>query len=161
MSRSAAGAAGLCLALNLLGPAAWALDLKQGRLGHLAPLIGTYRHQEILADPAVQDTLAALVPAEAMPALLRNLDVVGPVDFISGHLVFAGNRAHHGGEDEAMVWIRIHDGSIRVALKQQGLTAVYARERQYGDLPLAMRIYLSVADNLALWEPPPGVALAD
>ncbi len=161
MSRGAASAAAAWLALNLWGPAAWALDLKQGGLGHLAPLIGTYRHQEILAEPAVQDTLAALMPAEALPALLRNLDVVGPVDSISGHLVFAGNRAHHGGEDEAMVWIRIHDGSIRVALKLQGLTTVYARERQYHDLPLAMRIYLAVVDNLALQEPPPGVALAE
>src|SRR3546814_5809338 len=37
------------------------IDWKAGKLGHLAPHIGTYRYDAVLGDPAVKATLEALV----------------------------------------------------------------------------------------------------
>lgn len=139
------------------GAAAEELDWKQGRLGHLAHAIGTYRYDEVLADPEVMDALATLMPAEARAAMVQNLQVVGPIDFIAGHLVLSGNRPHHGDEDTAMVWIKVFDGTVRVILRQGGKATLYAREEQYWFLPLQLRSALAMPSVAVPSEAPPDV----
>jgi len=103
------------------------VDWKKGVLEHLAPAIGTYRYDRVLADPQVQKALRTLLPAQDVAVLERNLQVVVPIDFIDGHLVLSGNRAHHGGEETAMVWLKVYDGSAHVVLQQGGRTTLYSQ----------------------------------
>lgn len=154
--------AGIAIAagvLVLLGAArAEEVDWKRGVLGHLAPLIGTYRYDEVLEDPQVRAALGALLPAPALAVLPRNLGVAGPIDFIDGHLVLSGNRPHRGGEDAASVWIKIYDGAVMVVLLQGGKTTLYTEERTYSYLPIQLRAALAapfVSPLVAA--PPPGV----
>ncbi len=145
-------------AAPLGGAQAEEVDWKRGELEHLAPVIGTYRHGEVLADAVVQAALAALMPPEAISALIENLGVVGSIDFIDGHLVLSGNRPHHGGEDTAALWIKIYDGTVRVILQQGGDVTLYAVVERFEYLPLALRAALAVPSGaVPRTAPPDGV----
>ena len=112
----------------------------------------------MLADAEVQAALAALLPPDAIAALIDNLGVAGPIDFIDGHLVLSGNRPHHGGEDTAALWIKIYDGTVRVILQRGGDVTLYAVAERFEYLPLALRAALAVpAGALPAKAPPDGV----
>lgn len=145
---------GLALAL---AAAAQDLDWKHGKLGRLAPLIGTYQRDEVLGDPAVARALAALLPPETLPVVRENLDVFAPIDFISGHLVLSGNRAHYGGEEMAWVWLSIYDGSAKVILLHDGTLTLFAVAQRYEYLPIALRRMVAAPPLEALYRLPPGV----
>lgn len=132
------------------------LDWKKGRLEHLAPLIGTYRLDDVLTDPAVVKALSDLLSPGELAAMRENLGVAGPMDFTDGYLVLSGNRPHHGGEDMAWVWIRIYDGTAHVILQQGGIYHLYSRESNYSYLPLGLRRVLAVPLD-ALYQPPQGL----
>src|SRR3546814_10985075 len=89
------------------------IDWKAGKLGHLAPHIGTYRYDAVLGDPAVKATLEALVGADLAAVIATNLTAAGPNDFVGGHLVLRGIDPHPGGEEEALVIINNFDGPLR------------------------------------------------
>lgn len=148
----------VCCALGLsLVARAQDLDWKRGKLERLAPLIGTYRQDEVLTDPDVADALAALLPADTLPVVRRNLQVAAPIDFIAGHLVLSGNRAHHGGEEMAWVWLSIYDGSAKVILLHEGVLSLFAVAERYEYLPLPLRSQAAAPSPAALYEPPPGL----
>lgn len=136
--------------------AGFAQDWKNGRLEHLAPLIGTYRLDDVLADPAVVDALAALLSPQELAVMLENLGVTGPIDFIEGHLVLSGNRPHHGGEDMAWLWLKIHDGAAHIVLQRGGVYHLYSREANYSYLPLGLRRILAAPLDV-LYQPPQGL----
>lgn len=138
-----------------LPTAAEEVDWKKGDLEHLAPAIGTYRYDQILADPQVQKALQTLLPTDGFDVLERNLQVVAPIDFIDGHLVLSGNRAHHGGEDTAMVWLKVYDGSAHVVLQQGGRTTLYSEAAKYAYLPLQLRRILTTPLERVSWREPP------
>lgn len=131
------------------------VDWKKGKLEHLAPTIGTYRIDEVLGDAAVQAALAALLPPDAMAALTTNLGVVGPVDFIGGHLVLTGNRPHHGDADTAAVWIKIYDGTVRVILQRGGDVTLYAAAERFEYLPVQLRAALATPSGAVPRRAPP------
>jgi|GEM_PF-3424870 len=152
------------LVLALLLPLAHAssalaqeVDWKAGALGHLAPLIGTYRLDDVLADPEVAATLARLVPEEARARIPLNLQVAGPIDFISGYLVLSGNAPHAGGEEEAQLWLKVYDGSALVVLTQSGVRTLYADMERYSYLPKALRAQLAASPQDMLAAKPPAL----
>jgi hypothetical protein len=133
------------------------VDWKTGALAHLVPFIGTYRIQEVLDDPMAAAALARLVPEAARAAIPRNLQVAGPVDFISGYLVLSGNAPHAGGEDEAQVWLKVYDGSAIVVLVQGGVRTLYAAESRYSYLPRVLRAELAAPPGTMLTTKPPAL----
>lgn len=152
----------LCLAFTrqrLLssGSAAEELDAKTGKLGHLAPLIGTYRLDDVLQDDNVRAALSTLLPAATLTVLEDNLGVAGPIDFIEGHLVLSGNKPHYGLEETAQLWVRLYDGKVNVVLRERGAVTLYAAESQYDYLPLTLRQGLAAPAVPALRNPPAGV----
>lgn len=132
------------------------LDWKKGRLEHLAPLIGTYRLDDVLTDPAVVDTLTALLSPQELEVMRDHLGVAGPIGFIDGYLLLSGNRPHHGGEDMAWIWIRIYDAAAHVILQQGGIYHLYSRETKYEYLPLDLRRVLAAPLDV-LYQPPQGL----
>lgn len=143
-------------ALALLATAQ-GVDWKRGKLERLAPLIGTYRHDVVLADPDVADALASLLPAETLPVVRQNLQVAAPIDFIAGHLVLSGNGPHQGGEEMAWVWLSIYDGSAKVILLHEGVLSLFAVAERYEYLPLPIRSQAAAPPPDALYRPPPGL----
>jgi len=133
------------------------LDWKHGKLARLAPLIGTYRQDKVLADPDVAGALVALLPPETLPTVGQNLQVAAPIDFIAGHLVLSGNRAHRGGEEMASVWLSVYDGTAKVLLLHEGTLTLFAVAERYEYLPLALRSMAAAPPPDALYEPPPGL----
>jgi hypothetical protein len=142
------------LAALLLAPAAMAeeVDWKKGALQHLAPLIGTYRYEEVLGDAAVRAALAGLAGGHE-PRIRANLVTHGAIDFVDGHLVLRGLAPHQGGLEEATVWVKIFDGSVRAALLHAGTMTLFARDKEYRYLPAALRAFLVPRESGALDRP--------
>ncbi len=135
----------LLLILPLLIPpvqAADGIDWKEGALAHLAPYIGTYEYDAVLDDATVQTALRDLV-GEKLPIFRRNLSVSGPIDFSSGNLVLSGLAPHQGGAEEAMILIKIYDGTVRAGLLHQSKMTLYARDPQYAYIPKILRDFLA------------------
>jgi hypothetical protein len=141
------------LALSLVAPAE-GLDWKRGKLERLAPLIGTYQIDQVFADPDVAHALAVLLPPEILPLVRQNLQTFAPIDFISGHLVLSGNRAHYGGEEMASVWLSVYDGTAKVILLHAGVTTLYATAERYEYLPIALRSTVASPPLATLYQPP-------
>lgn len=155
---------GLATICPACGVAAQDIDWKAGRLGHLSSLIGTYDFEDrLLGDPVVAAGVAACAPAVTPEVLARNLEVRGPIDFIDGHLVLSGLRAHHGGEEEAALWVKVYDGSVRVFLLHDGERRLCAADATYGWIPLGLRqravsrpeAFAAPPDDL-VWQQPAG-----
>jgi len=143
-----------CLAAPAGGEEA---DWKKGKLAHLAPYIGTYRYDAILADPAVAAALDAFTGTDA--ARIRiNLQVAAPIGFAGADLVMAGNAPHRGGLDEAIVLVRIFDGSVRAALLHEGRMTLYAPDTDFAYLPEPLRTFVRTRlDRSVDAQVPPGV----
>ncbi|HEY9538987.1 MAG TPA: hypothetical protein VIS03_15445 [Kiloniellaceae bacterium] len=134
------------------------IDWKAGKLGHLAPHIGTYRYDAVLGDPAVKATLEALVGADLAAVIATNLTVAGPIDFVGGHLVLRGLAPHQGGEEEAIVLIKIFDGTLRAALLHEGRMRLFAPDAEYRYLPPPLKEFVRPRDDTFYPSaPPPGV----
>lgn len=145
---------GLTLALPA---AAQEVDWKHGKLGRLSPLIGTYEHEKVLTDPDVVDALTTLLPPEILPVVRENLEVAASIDFIAGHLVLSGNRAHHGGEEMVWVWLSVYDGSAKVVLLHEGVRTLFAAAERYDYLPIDLRRMVAAPPLEALYQLPPGL----
>jgi len=138
---------------------AWAeeIDWKNGTLGHLAPHIGTYRYDAVLGDTAVKAALEKLAGAE-VPVIVANLAVAGPIDFVGGHLVLRGLAPHQGGEEAAMVLVKIYDGSVRAGLLHAGRLRLFAPDERYSYLPAPLKEFARPRDAaFSPSAPPPGV----
>lgn len=121
------------------------VDWKKGKLANLAPTIGTYRYAEVLGDPAVKQSIEELLPNAARATLEKNLETSAPIDFVDGYLVLSGNAPHGGGEESALLWIKIYDGKIHVALQQDRKWTLYANEAKFEYLPRQLR--MTIADR--------------
>jgi hypothetical protein len=109
------------LALLLPIPAlAQAVDHKQGVLGHLSAQIGTTNTPQVVNDPAVRRTLAALLGEPGLRLLNSNLQLVAPIAFDGTALVLRGARQEGVGEQEAFLSIRPRDGIMEVAILTAG-----------------------------------------
>lgn len=142
--------ASLCLSLP-----AQAIDMKKGKLGHLSKFIGTDEVEKVVDDPEVRKSLTAVMPGSKIPELKNNLQVRGPIDFIDGNLVLNGNAPHAGDTDTASVWLSVYDGKARVVLQSRGKMTLYAKDGDYGYLPLSMRAHIAVAKGRMQLDSPP------
>ncbi len=152
ISSGFAAVAALLIAASVAG--AEEIDWKRGRLEHLARFIGTYAYGPILNDPAVAAALRD-VAGSRVETIVKNLQVQGPVDFIDGHLVLRGLAPHQGGEEEATVWVKIYDGTVRAALLHAGTMTLFAPDGRYDYVPRELRAFLH--PRLRETRPPPGV----
>jgi hypothetical protein len=133
------------------------LDWKTGKLGHLAPYIGTYRYDAILDDPAVKSALRTLAGADTAH-IVANLDVASPIAFVGGNLVLRGNAPHRGGLDEAIVLVMIYDGTVRAALLHDRQMKLFARDSEYAYVPRELKDFLRPRETEPKRESlPPGV----
>jgi len=99
------------------------IDWKKGKLGHLIRLIGTYDNDALLGDPQVKQALAQVVGKDVR-LLKENLAVRGPIDFIDGDLVLTGLAPHMGGVEEATLWVKVYDGSVRAVIMHEGKVTI-------------------------------------
>jgi len=133
------------------------IDWKQGKLGHLIGLVGTYNNDALLDDPQVKEALNQVVGMD-VALLKRNLATRGPIDFIDGYLVLTGLAPHMGGSEEATLWVKVYDGSLCAAILHAGKVTIYARDSQYDHLPGPFRNYVrNLLDPSYDIAPPPGV----
>jgi hypothetical protein len=140
--RSGAGIAAIVAILFAAGAVrAEEIDWKQGKLQHLARVIGTYTYQPVLGDPAVAAALRGLA-GDDVEIIIDNLQVAAPIDFIAGHLVLRGLAPHQGGREEATVWVKIYDGTVRAALLHAGAMKLFAPDRRYEYIPRELRNFL-------------------
>jgi hypothetical protein len=135
------------------------VDWKKGKLGNLSKYAGTYNYSAVLNDPEVARSLEAIAGAERARKLKDYMSVMSPIALIGPDLVLKGNAEHQGGIKEATVWVNIYDGSIRAALLDAGIVAIFARDKNYEFLPGEFRSIvrrLSVlADGNSAAEPLP------
>jgi hypothetical protein len=132
------------------------VDWKKGKLGRLAGLIGTYNNDALLDDPQVKQAMTLAVGKD-VGLLRQNLATRGPIDFIDGNLVLAGQAPHLGGAEEAAIWVKVYDGSVRAVIMHQGKVTIYAKEAQYDHLPAQFRSYVRSLVAPSGEEAPPGV----
>ncbi|MCP5371514.1 MAG: hypothetical protein H6907_07225 [Hyphomicrobiales bacterium] len=154
--------AGLLLAALLTAPPGGArgvlaedTDWKAGRLGHLAGAIGTYGYDRVLGDPAVAAALAALTGGADARTIAANMAVAAPIEFMDASLVLRGNAPHRGGEEEALVMVRLFDGTVRAALLHGGRMKLYASDERFDYLPKVLRDFLAPRAD----RPPPPARL--
>lgn len=130
------------------------VDWKKGKLGRLVGLIGTYNYDALLDDPQVVQA-TKLVVGKDVGLLKENLATRGPIDFIDGNLVLAGLAPHMGGAEEAAIWVKVYDGSVRAVIMHQGKVTIYAKDMQYDHLPAQFRGYVrNLLDPTSEQEPP-------
>jgi hypothetical protein len=132
------------------------VDWKKGKLGRLAGLIGTYNNDALLDDQQVKQAMRQVVGKD-VGLLKQNLATRGPIDFIDGNLVLAGQAPHMGGDEEAAIWVKVYDGSVRAVIMHQGKVTIYAKETQYDHLPVQFRSYVRNLVAPSGEAPPPGV----
>ena len=133
------------------------IDWKQGKLGRLIGLIGTYNNDALLNDPQVGEALTHVVGMD-VGLLKRNLATRGPIDFIDGYLVLTGLAPHMGGSEEATLWVKVYDASVCAAVLHAGKVTIYAKDSQYDHLPRPFRNYVrNLLDPEYDIEPPPGI----
>jgi hypothetical protein len=133
------------------------VDWKKGKLGRLAGLIGTYNNDALLDDPQVKQAMTLAVGKD-VGLLRQNLATRGAIDFIDRNLVLAGQAPHlMGGAEEAAIWVKMYDGSVRAVIMHQGKVTIYAKEAQYDHLPAQFRSYVRSLVAPSGEEAPPGV----
>lgn len=142
------------LLVAVIAAVAQDLDWKTGKLGHLAPYIGTYRYDAILDDPTVNSALRTLAGADTAH-IVANLDVASPIAFVDGNLVLRGNAPHRGGLEEAIMLVKIYDGTVRAALLHDGRMKLFARDSEYVYVPDPLKYFLRPRQTEPAGELPP------
>lgn len=137
---------------------------KDGKLSALIRYAGSDRSSGGILldqDPAVQAFVMRL-PAKERAHLERNLDVRGPVDLISCHLVLSGNAIHQGRVEDAILDVSLYSGWITAAIHSGGHVHIYLdHDPAFGGgydvaVPQAVRNWASTfAVDIAISEPPP------
>lgn len=118
------------------------MDDKRGTLGHLSQFIGTYRYDALLDEPAVAKALEELTGKEVAQLIRSDMEVIFPIQLSGFDLVLRGRRNHQGMEEEALVYVDIYKGTIRVGLIHEGKPTLYAREKEYESIPDELRDFV-------------------
>ena len=99
----------------------------------------------------------AQVVGKDVGLLKQNLATRGPIDFIDGNLVLTGLAPHMGGTEEASLWVKVYDGSVRAVIMHKGKVTIYAKDGQYYYLPGPFRNYVRNLLDPGSETEPPGV----
>lgn len=118
---------GVLLALLAASPAsAQVLGLRDGRLAHLFPYMGTLEHEAVLSDPVVSGAIARLM-GPAAELLRYHMRVSGWIDLVEGTLILNGRAPHPASERQAAsVLVEIPGGNVAVVLKHDGAVTVFS-----------------------------------
>jgi hypothetical protein len=108
---------------------------------------GSYEGNQLLADPGVAPLLRR-VAGDHLEHLLRNLNVVGSVDLVSGWLKLAGNAPHSGTEEEAAVCINPDGQVVHAAIFSKGQIMVLTELSDYVNLPLCIKDWITQVTSL-------------
>jgi len=133
----------LGLVLLAMSTTATANPACHGKLAFLQAYAGSYESQELLSEPDVTRHLENL-PVTVLKHLRKNLNVSGPVDLVSCHLVVTGNAVSGGGNEDAIIDIDLFSGAVVAGLHASIRTDVYAADPDYRHLPIAVRDWLAV-----------------
>lgn len=123
-------------------------DYKDGALARLARHIGTYRYDEVFKDPDVEATLNGLMSPKEKAVLRENLKVMAPIAFSGTHMILSGNKPHAGGTDEAVVAIRLVDGTLHAAVMHDGKVFQYRDKRDTETTPDAILDFVRESERI-------------
>ena len=116
---------------------------------------GSYDTAALLGEPFVSVALDTLLGPKKQH-FMANLDVRGSVDLVSGVLSLAGNAAHHGGEEEAVVCLEPFSCNVSVGLLSEGVITVYSSSPDYYGQNLCIKDWITQVNSAhrdRLWKP--------
>lgn len=108
--------------------------------------VGSPDYPALLKEPAVQKSLQQVV-GKHVPALVRNLNVAGDMEFFGGAIVIAGNAPHRGGEEEAVICVEPRSGTVQAGLFSRGRITVFAKEPRYDYLTLCVKDWITQVNS--------------
>jgi hypothetical protein len=123
-------------------------DFKAGALARLTRYIGTYRYDEVFADMDVNASLNRMMSPKERAVLRENMRVMGPIAFSGTHLVLKGNKPHAGGSAEAVVTIRLDDGTLHAAVMNGGKVFQYRDKRDNETTPDAILDFVQESERI-------------
>lgn len=130
------------------------IDLKVGKLGHLAPYIGTYWFEKVFEDPHVKKRMEQLL-GDRLSHFMKNVDVRGAIEFQGSKMVLRGGRAHETHRERAILIVNVYDGKIHAGIFSEGRTTIFSREKRYGYLSSAIREWVRLEEIETMVEKPP------
>lgn len=83
-----------------------------------------YDYSELWADPT-RSRLLAFLGAETYANMRANLEVITPIKEDGDWRIFKGIRAHHGGTEEALLWLNQKNDDILLILLHNSTAQVY------------------------------------
>lgn len=116
---------------------------------------GSYDTDALLREPFVSGALDKLLGDEK-PHFMANLDVRGSVDLVSGVLAVAGNAAHHGGEEEAVLCVAPFNCAVSAGLLSDGVITIYSASLEYDGQNLCIKDWITQVNSAhrdRLWKP--------
>ena len=123
-------------------PLAHALAAVPGKPPLFQKYIGSPYTDGLLREPAVRAELQRLVGAQ-LPKLLKNLDVKGDVELVSGSLVVSGNASHGGGEEEGIVCVFAHSGGVEAGIASKGRITVFTKAGNYEEASICIKDWIT------------------
>lgn len=116
-------------------------------VAELQKYIGSYDTDALLNEPAIQEKFNELLGADK-DHLIRNLDVRGAVDLLSGSLSLVGNAVHGGGIEEAVLCVSIYDNTVNAAIFSEGRITIYSESPDYDSQSLCIKDWITQVNSL-------------
>jgi hypothetical protein len=131
------------------------------KFGYLEGFVGKHKNvQELFSkDESIKKGIEDLARDQIVD-LYRNLSTSGPIDMISGDLVFSGNAPHKGGEEMGIIVIELYNGNIHAAIYSNSTTYIFSDKKKFKYLPVALKkwIYLVNSDYYKNKKAPPNIS---
>ena len=118
------------------------VEPRQDGVEYLMAYVATKKPMCLIYDPTVKSALDGLMGTEFLH-LRKNLDRRPSIGYYEGNLVLEGSRrpVHGGGEERAMLMVRVFDGEVRVGILSNGVRTIYAGDNHWSDLPTLLRAW--------------------
>jgi hypothetical protein len=136
----------IALQTTLLMPQAEAQGNCEGKWARLSVYAGSYDIDPVLNDSEVSVALTKMLGSERAH-LLENLNVGGVIDLISCNLVIDGNAAHRGGEENAVLVLKLFDGTITAGMLTEGRIRIFTGSESYANVPLPLKDWIAVVNS--------------
>ena len=107
---------------------------------------GSYDTDALLREDFVRKKLVAMLGDE-LQHFFENLNVRGSVDLIANTLSLAGNAAHRGGEEEAVLCVAAYNLEVSAAVLSEGLISVFSTTRDYASLNLCIKDWITQVNS--------------
>ena len=107
---------------------------------------GSYDTDALLREDFVRKKLVTMLGDE-LQHFFENLNVRGSVDLVSNTLSLAGNAAHQGGEEEAVLCVAAYNLEVSVALLSEGVISVFSTTRDYASLNRCIKDWITQVNS--------------